>query len=190
MPSLPKNLKITKKVSKQTIDAYEYLGDNASAGQVSQFGQAVVDEILKRTEDGEDIWHSKFKAYSKSYEASEDFDEFGKTKSQVDMTLTGDMLDSLDFTTRGGTIIVSLSGDTNLLKSYNHNTGDTLPQRRFFGVTDDDLEVIAEDFDTESEDEATNADIDLASVFAAQQQTPEAIFNSLFTDLGFFDGES
>lgn len=54
-------------------------------------------------------------------------------KDQADLDLTGSMLDNLTFFTNpeDGTITLEISNSDEIPKAYNHNVGDTLPERKF-----------------------------------------------------------
>jgi hypothetical protein len=90
--------------------------------------------------------------YSKTYSESLDFIAAGKSKSDVNMSLTGDMLASVQVEDRGGNkIAVYIDGETEVLKAYNHITGDTVPKRPFFGVSKKDVKEVVSDFESEIE---------------------------------------
>lgn len=90
--------------------------------------------------------------YSKKYSESLDFVAAGKSKSDVNMSLTGDMLASVQVEDRGGNkIAVYIDGETEVLKAFNHITGDTVPKRPFFGVSKKDVKEIISDFESEIE---------------------------------------
>jgi hypothetical protein len=57
-------------------------------------------------------------------------------KSRANLDLNGDMLDSLGFGVIGETIKIMITDKDQIPKAYNHNVGDTLPQRQF--IPDDD----------------------------------------------------
>jgi phage gpG-like protein len=104
------------------------------------FGQAVIDKILTRTEKGD--WRAnsspskKADSYSKAYENSLAFKAAGKTKGKVNMKLFGDMLGTMDIIEdTPNTITVGWNDELQSAKAYNHNTGDTLPRRPFFGLS-------------------------------------------------------
>lgn len=135
MPRIPKGAQYTIEKVSQTIDLKEFLGvDLSSRPDLKlEIGQAIADAIKKRTESGVDISGNSFKAYSSSYRNAAEFKAFGKG-SKVNMTLSGEMLDSIDVESRDGNQIeIFIDGDV-AARAYNHNVGDTLPKRQFFGV--------------------------------------------------------
>ena len=58
--------------------------------------------------------------------------------------MKGDMLDSIEPVKQTtNTVTFGILENEEALKSYNHNTGDTLPKREFFGITKAEAERIA-----------------------------------------------
>lgn len=77
------------------------------------------------------------KTLSKEYKKK----KLAQGKSGIaDLDLEGDMLGNLKFTTSGPSdeINFKLSKKTEILKGYNHNVGDTLPQREW--LPDDEVD--------------------------------------------------
>lgn len=110
-------------------------------------GQAIVDKIVERTQSGNKLTGGKFKAYSNEYKKSATFEAFGKDPGTVDLTLTGDMLGTLDIKAQSrGTLRIGWRDDTQNAKAFNHHTGDTLPARPFFGLTDSEISDIRQEF--------------------------------------------
>lgn len=141
-------IKLTESEVSQTIDLKKLLGiDVSDYPEVKQaIGQAIIDLIVSRTESGKDINGNSFASYSKDYKDSLAFKAFGKT-NKVNMTLSGDMLAFMDIVEdKGNTIKIGWSDDEENAKAYNHNVGDTVTKRSFFGVTDSDLKKISEEF--------------------------------------------
>lgn len=88
--------------------------------------------------------------YSKQYADSLDFKAAGKSKGKVNMTLTGDMLASIQVEDRpGNKIAIVIDGEKEILKAYNHLTGDTVPKRPFFGASKTDVKETIHDFQEE-----------------------------------------
>ena len=134
------SLSVSLEELSQKIDVTHYLGEEATANQKRIFAELAKDVMTNRTLDGKTINGGSFKKYTKEYA------EFkGVTRDSVDLFLEGDMLDSLSRNTDSedkDTVAIAIgSGETK--KAYNHNTGDTLPKREFFGVTDDEAKAIA-----------------------------------------------
>ena len=106
----------------------------------------VIDFILKRTERGLDKDNKKFKKYSDTYAASQDFAIAGKSKSHVDLQLTGDMLTALEIldTSISGFITIGYKqGEENDKAAWQRNNlQKSHPKRDFIGITTADLAKI------------------------------------------------
>lgn len=117
------------------------------AGLREAIGGAIIERIRERTQDGVDKNGRKFKKYSEAYKNSADFAAFGKNENEVNMTLSGDMLGSLDIIEQTKqTIAIGFADDDQNVKAFNHVTGDTVPQRDFFGLPKKELMNIVEEF--------------------------------------------
>jgi len=165
---------------------------------MEQIGQDLIDIIVDRTRDGKDIDGKTFKnKYDDDYVASDEFKAFGKSKNDVNMTLEGNMLADiqvLEITDRD--IIIGHEDETETAKSYNHNVGDTLPKRAFFGVTDSEIEgvlatyqneiSVSEEQNKESDSSNTITDLLLARAISAErrvalnQSTAANLFDEIF----------
>ncbi len=118
--------------------------------------QDIVDLIVERTKDGKDKNNRAFKKYSEEYKDSLDFKIAGKT-SQVDLTLSGDMLGALDLLShKSGKIIIGYENgseenaraDGNIRGTYGHSKPITTG-RDFLGITDRDLDRILKNYPVE-----------------------------------------
>jgi hypothetical protein len=118
-------------------------------------GQKIIDKIQERTQqDGRDglLGNSSSKGYSKQYRNSLDFDAAGKG-SKVNLTLTGDMLETMDVVDiSGNEVVIGWQSREEQLKAGNHITGDTVPKRDFFGLTRSDISEIKSEFAGEIKD--------------------------------------
>lgn len=132
---------------KLQIDLSELFGlpvENSALREA--IGGRIIEKIVERTQGGEDLSGRPFKGYSKSYMESLAFKVFGKSKD-VDLTLSGDMLASMQVVdTNPRKLTIGFPDSTENAKAFNHNTGDTLPKREFFGIRDEELEEIREEF--------------------------------------------
>jgi hypothetical protein len=180
----------------QELNVSKILGVDVS-GQpriVQEFGQAVIDRIIERTENNKDVSGKAFKGYSESYIESEDFDEFGKSASDVNLTLTGDMLDSVDFLQSGDTVKVEVA-DSETGKAYGNISGirgksnKKKNPRDWFGVSAKDLNEIKAKFKDDvkrlkkdSPSEVVREDLFTADSFLDTQDTDD-IFDSLLGDI-------
>lgn len=145
-----KGLKLTESEVSQTINLNELFETNFSgnSGLAQAVGQAIVDKILSRTASGFGVDGKKLKSpYSKDYSESLEFKAFGKSKNNVNMELTGQMLGTIDVLENNrGKIKIGWGDDVENAKAYNHNIGDTVPRRPFFGITESELKEIKEEF--------------------------------------------
>lgn len=114
-------------------------------------GQAIVEKIVARTESGKAIGGNRDLApYSEAYAKSLAFKAAGKSKSKVNMTQTGDMLGLMDIIEQSrNTVTVGWDDETENAKAYNHNTGDTVRKRQFFGLSKAEIKDIIRQFKPE-----------------------------------------
>lgn len=124
---------------KQTLNLNRYLGRNSTDAQKILFAELAVEQINERTLDGDTIHGTKFKKYSESYA-----NDKGVTRDSVDLFLDGDMLDSVRADIEGNSLDIEVHGSLNNAKGFNHNTGDTLPKRQWFGITTKEAKSIGE----------------------------------------------
>lgn len=146
------------------IDLAETLGtDNVPESVASGIGQAVIDKIRKRTqEDNENKNGTNFKPYSDEYIESTDFKAFGKSKSDVNLTASGDMLGLMDIINFDGRILeIGWSDPDQAAKAHGHITGKNgeVPKmkRDFFGIQVQELEQIASEFEVQGPDQEQRA---------------------------------
>jgi len=109
------------------------------------YGQAVIDRIVERTESSIDKKGDSFPGYSQSYKDSLVFQIYGKS-GKVNLTLTGAMLSNMiprPKVVKREVVIEFLSKLQND-KAHGHTTGATgrLPVRDFFGLPPEEEEAI------------------------------------------------
>jgi len=148
MPNL-KGLTFKKTDVSQIINLEDIFGVSF-AGEKSlrlAIAQKVIDHIVKRTESGESAFGGSFKPYSQDYKNTADF-KLLKSGDNVDMKLTGAMLNDINLLSdSANTIRIGFEDELEKLKAFNHNTGDTVPRRQFFGISEREVkEVVMEDF--------------------------------------------
>jgi hypothetical protein len=119
----------------------------------------VIDLILRRTSRGLDKNNRPFKSYSKSYTESLDFKNAGKSKSRVDLELSGDMLTGLEIVNiqTAGFIVIGFEegSEENDRAAWNRNNlRPSHPKRDFLGITDKDLNKILSRYRQMSREEA------------------------------------
>lgn len=160
-------MKVSLNEVSQSFDLGEIFGVDVIPDNVkTEFAELVIQEIQDRSLGGVDFRGKGFQEYSKEYA------EFkGVSVGDVDMTLFGDMLDSLEYEIKGNTVKVKI-GDDQTKKAYNLQYGDTLPQRAFFGVHNDEIRSIKNEF---------SDDIALANI--AESDALSETVDELITDL-------
>jgi hypothetical protein len=174
--------KYSKDEVSQTFNLKELLGYKPSRIQLDLFAELVIDKMVDRTLSGKDIDNKKFTKYSKEYA-----DFKGVSQGSVDMTFDGDMLNSIDYEpVRASQVKVKVGEGVDTLKAYNHNIGDTLPTRTFFGFKDekqikDIIEQVNMVREVEKQERQDNPRISAADLRAA-------IFNTIDIDFEGFDG--
>lgn len=125
--------------------------------QRQQIAQTIVEHIVNRSAAGYDKNNEKFVKYSEGYAKKK-----GVGRSEVDLILTGEMMESLQvLSTKSGEITIGfdksdeeLNGkaEGNILGSYG---GDPDPgkARDFLGISEDELDILISETDEEVTDE-------------------------------------
>ena len=165
-----KKPKITKTEVSQKINLKKAFGIDFKEhrGLKEIIGQAILDKMLDRVDKGIGMSFvgdngrpfnlnrvksknpAKGSSYSKDYVDSPEFKAFGKKKTPVNMRLTGDMLETMDFFDESANQIkIGWDDDTENKKAFNHSTGDTVPRRPFFGINNRELNEIKKDLQPE-----------------------------------------
>lgn len=123
------------------IDLRKMFGRRRIPGAIKEdVAIAVIEKIVDRTRDGKSLKGNSFKKLSEAYA-----DLKGTTRA--DLTLDGDMLDQLDIKSiRGNKVKIGWQEDIENKKAFNHDTGDTLPKREFFGLQQSELDDIIKEF--------------------------------------------
>ncbi len=127
-------MKIHKKQQSQAKVSQKYnlkeiLGYKPSSRQKELFYNLAVDRIVQRTANGRDIDNRNFTPYSEEYAEKK-----GVSRNSVDLILTGDMLNAFEENQRQPNMVeIKIEGGIDAKKAYNHDKGDTLPKREFFG---------------------------------------------------------
>ncbi len=120
-----------------------------SAAQIEAIGLEVINTIIKRAKAGEKPGGGSFPGYSKEYKGSLDYKNAGKS-SKVNLTLSGDMLDSIVIKKNTGKAVEIGFSDSdqeakaegNHIGSYGQDSGSRAKARPFFEVTKDELKSI------------------------------------------------
>lgn len=145
--------KYSKSEVSQRFNLKELLGYEPSERQKKLFYDLAINKMVQRTANGNDIDGGEFQPYSPQYAKKK-----GVSVNAVDLILTGGMLESFeDSQTRQKNILkIKVASGEQTLKSYNHNVGDTLPKRTYFGFNDpSDLEDIVSRVNQERGQEST-----------------------------------
>lgn len=130
----------------QKIDLEDILGREPTPIERDRFIQEAIEFMISRTQSGEDRNGKEFKAYTKDYA-----DFKGVSRGDVDLTLFGDMLLSIQGENLGSEVEIKIEGEE-AAKAYGHITGfkghPTIPngkyKRDFFGLSEDEARFIAE----------------------------------------------
>jgi hypothetical protein len=149
MARLPTNINLSEDEVSQTINLKDWMGVDFSSDPnlVRQIGQACIDYMTKRVDDNKGLGNEKLKSpYTKTYADSLDFQAAGKSKNDVNMKLSGDMLGSIDLEESGNSFKIFIPSDESP-KAYGHMTGfkghPTIPEgkykRQFFGLTKEEF---------------------------------------------------
>lgn len=127
----------------------------------SLFGNRIADEVVRRTRDDNKSWKGKsLGKYSKEYKKSLVFQVY-KDGDPVNLTLTGDMLDTLNSRNDGRYAVMIQVAERNKGKALGHITGQYGKKGRafsgdrdFLGMNDKDIVKIfketVKDYNSES----------------------------------------
>lgn len=120
-------------------------------GVKENIGREVIVKIQERTESGIDKNNKGFKKpYSKSYARSLVFKIYGKSPSDVNLKLTGEMLANMQQNVSNGPkIVIDFASDQQNAKADGHIRGggrnNSLPVRDFFGLPAKEEEKIVKE---------------------------------------------
>lgn len=153
--------KYSKREVSQKFNLKTLLGYEPSEKQKKLFYELAVAKMANRTMDGNDINGRKFKEYSEAYA-----DAKGVSRDSVDLVLNGDMLSSFEQSLeRKNLVKIKIEEGKETLKAFNHNVGDTLPKRTFFGFkSKKDLDDVISEVDSFKERRVEEDKIDLATL--------------------------
>ena len=103
-------------------------------------GNEIVKEIRNRTRrEKRPFEGTAFAPYSEKYAEKK-----GVSVDDVDLTLLRDMLDSISITDISqDSVTIGFDSSREIPKAFNHHTGDTVPERPFFGVEEGELDKVA-----------------------------------------------
>lgn len=119
--------------------------DDFTPSQRKKVADLVIDHIITRSQKGKDKDGYKFPEYSDEYIHSQDFKIAGKSASRVDLTLSGDMLASIELLKdKKGTITIGFEkgseenarADGNIRGTYGSSKSNPDKARDFLGIED------------------------------------------------------
>jgi hypothetical protein len=128
-----------------------------SASQREAIGDEVIDFIRERTAKGLSWRNTELAGYSDSYARSLNFKIAGKSKDDVNLTQSGDMLGALTLLDHeDGKLTIGYEdgslenaiADGNIRGTYGHSKA-VGPKRDFLGITKTDLRRIVDQFEPE-----------------------------------------
>jgi hypothetical protein len=131
------------------------------------FGDMLVEYVRQRTEKGKGPGGASFPSYSKEYADSLDFKIAGKSKSKVDLTLSGDMLGAMDvLSTKRGKITYGFENGTeenakadgNIRGTYGQSKPNSKKARKFLPLTKAELQNLMSQFEDMRGGEDVEAD--------------------------------
>ena len=127
--------------------------NSLSEATATQIAEDLIDFIIDRTKEGKGKDGKKFPKYSKAYMESLDFSIAGKS-SLVDLTLSGEMLDSMEIVSikKGGIIIgykdnnpMAGRAEGNILGSYG-GSPDSKKARNFLALSSKEIDSVLSDY--------------------------------------------
>jgi len=116
-----------------------------------EIADLIVERIVDRTLDGKDKRGKGFPGYSKEYIKSLDFNNAGKSASDVNLQLSGDMLAALTLLNEtDGKLTIGFEdgsdenarADGNIRGTYGQERGNRKKARDFLGVSPKELKTI------------------------------------------------
>lgn len=145
--ALPKGLTVEQDIIAQEFDLADITGRDLDDDTIRKIGDAIIDYTRKRSANNKGIGGKALRSpYSKEYQMSDEFKNAGKSASDVNMRLTGEMLNSIDvLDVNDGNLIVGIENDQ-APKAHGHMTGKMgqapKMKREFFGLTRSELKDI------------------------------------------------
>ena len=131
--------------TRQEINLRDVYGRRPTTAEQDAFIDSAIDLMITRSQGGQDVNGEAFVEYSQKYA-----DLKGVSRGDVDMTLFFDMLDNIEGNKSRDKVELKIEGEESIkayahMKGYpGHPTIKNGPVREFFGLTDQDIESIAE----------------------------------------------
>lgn len=145
--ALPKGLTVEQDIVAQEFDLVDITGRDLDDATIRKIGESIIDYTRKRAADNKGIGGKALRSpYSKDYAHSDEFKNAGKSPTDVNMKLRGDMLASIDvLDIHDGNLIVGIEGEQ-APKAHGHMTGKMgqapKMKREFFGLTKAELQSV------------------------------------------------
>lgn len=148
----------------------------------------IIDTIVRRTKKGVDKEGDSFPGYSKEYIDSVDFKAAGKSKSNINLTLSGDLLDELALLSIKGKKLkigyergsdTNAKADGNIRGTYGQSSPIPGKARDFLGITESELEKILSKYPKSDRDQALSR----AAKTIASKEASERTARGIETDL-------
>lgn len=140
-----------------------YVSPRFSFEDRRDIGNRIIDYIVNRTKAGRGVDNKRFLGpdgdgkYADSYVDSNEFKTAGKTKGRINLSLSGDMLDSLEI------IDISIAGRIVIgFESQEENDKSVYMREKnydFMGLSDQELNAIVSEFQTRLPSERVVQDI-------------------------------
>lgn len=130
-----------------------------SEATAAQVAEDLIDFIIERTKEGKGKDGKKFPKYSKAYMESLDFKIAGKS-GLVDLTLSGEMLDSMEVVSVAkGKVVIGYKSDNpmvgraegNILGSYGGNP-DSKKARDFLSLSAKEIDNVLKEYPVQDEE--------------------------------------
>ena len=125
--------------------------ESLNASERLEFAEEALKFIRARTAKGEGIGGDKFPGYTKEYVESLDFRNANKSKSRINLKLSGDMIAAHDLLShKKGSVLLGYENGTeenaraegNRTGSYGKSSPDASKARDFMGLTSDEIEIV------------------------------------------------
>lgn len=136
-----------------------FLPSDYSAEDAETVAEEILKYIVDRTKDGKGVdnkpWGGKASQYEDSYKNSLEF-KIGRKSNKVNLTLSGEMLDSLEvLSAKKGKIVIGypkgsdMNGraEGNILGTYGSQTPNPDKERKFLEISNNELSKILKNLD-------------------------------------------
>lgn len=142
------------------------------------------DKIIARTDKGVDSEGQKFAGYSETYVNSLEFKIAGKSKNEVNLQLSGDMLNSIQVIGEGpGYVTLGFDeGTPENDKAVWAERSDNGPSRKFLGLTEAELELIIAEIRTDRP-RNLNALVNEEYAVTAGKNVTNSVINNILNQL-------